>query len=130
MGLEMKSRSFVVILAALSSATMALATHAFAEQKVVNIGKKYSKLQLEGICTREGGAFYGNAGGSYGCTKGPNTVECHNDGSCKGYLPAIYVSAGGGTNGGNSAESVLEQASAPDKQGAKSGTTGGTLTAP
>ncbi len=126
----MRTRSFVVTAAALSLAAIALATSAVAEQKVVNIGKKYSKLQLEAICTREGGAFYGNAAGSYGCTKGPNTVECHNDGSCKGYTPAKYASGGGGTNGGNSAEAVLQQSPVPAKQGTKNGTTGGALTTP
>jgi hypothetical protein len=126
----MKTRSFVVTAAALWLAAIALATGgAIAEQKVVNISKKYSKLQLEAICTREGGAFYGNAEGSYGCTKGPNTVECHNDGSCKGYTPAIYV-LGGGTNDGNSAEAVLQQSPGSAKQGTKTGTTGGALTTP
>ena len=123
-------RSLVVAVAALSLAAIALATDAVAEQKVVTIGKKYSKLQLEAICTREGGAFYGSAGGSYGCTKGPNTVECHNDGSCKGYTPAIHVSGGGGTNGGNSAEAVLQQSPVPAKQGTKTGSTGGAQATP
>ena len=114
----MKMRSFIVAVAALSFATVALATGAAAETKIVNISKKYSKLGLEAICTREGGSSYGVTGGSYGCTKGNNTVECQKDGTCKGYISGLYApaSTGGSNHWGGSAELLLEMQSAPSQQ--------------
>lgn len=82
----MKSFPFIVAIAPLLlSSPMAVADE-LAEAKVVHIGQKYSKAELDAICAREGGSPYGSADDSFGCAKGANIVACDEDGSCTGYM--------------------------------------------
>ena len=119
----MKTCSFIAAIAALSLSTLAVtAAPAFAA-KVVEIQGKYSKIKLDGICAANGGNSYGTAGGTYGCTKGNVSVECQNDGSCKGYV--FFQTSGKGRTPGNPA-SVLQQSEAPQTSGGTSA--GGILT--
>lgn len=82
----MKSLPFIVAIAALSLGSYVTAAEATAEAKVVHIGQKYSKVELDTICAREGGNTYGAAQDIYGCAKGGNTVACNADGACTGYM--------------------------------------------
>ena len=121
----MKTRSFVAAIAVLSLSTFAFtAGDAFAA-KIVEIQGKYSKIKLDGICAANGGNSYGTAGGTYGCSKGNVSVECQNDGSCKGYI--FMQAAQRGMIAADPA-SVLQQSEAPTKQRTTTGATGGTLT--
>jgi hypothetical protein len=86
MEVEMKSLPFIVAIAALSLASYVTAAEAAAETKVVQIGKRYSKAELDGICLREGGSIYGTAQDIYGCAKGANMVACNAEGLCVGYM--------------------------------------------
>jgi hypothetical protein len=122
----MKTRSFVAAIAVLGLSAFAFtAGDAFAT-KIVEIKGKYSKIKLDGICAANGGSSYGSAEGSYGCTKGNVSVECHNDGSCKGYVD--LVASPGGSRVWSSPEAVLQQSETPAKRGTTTGATGGTLT--
>jgi hypothetical protein len=122
---EMKTRSLIAVAAALSLSTLAVtAAPAFAA-KIVEIQGKYTKIKLDGICAANGGNSYGTAGGTYGCTKGNVSVECQNDGSCKGYI--FMQSAQRTAITGNPA-SVLQQSEEPTKRGTIGGVTGGVLT--
>jgi hypothetical protein len=122
---EMKTRSLIAAIAALSLSTLAVtAAPAFAA-KVVEIQGKYTKIKLDGICAANGGNSYGTAGGTYGCTKGNVSVECQNDGSCKGYI--FMQSAQRNPIAGNPG-SVLQQWEAPTKRGTMNGAGGGVLT--
>jgi hypothetical protein len=121
---EMKTRSLIAAIAALSLSTLMTATPAFAV-KVVEIQGKYSKIKLDGICSANGGNSYGTADTAYGCTKGNVSVECQKDGSCKGYV--FMQAAQRNTIGGNPG-SVLQQSEAPTKQGTMNGAAGGVLT--
>lgn len=87
----MKSLPFIVAIAALLLGSFATIAEATAEAKVVHIGQRYSKAELDAICAREGGSAYGSADDIYGCAKGSNIVACSGDGICTGYmsLPAI-----------------------------------------
>ena len=123
----MKTRSFVAAIAALSLPILAVTAGDAAATKIVEIQGKYSKIKLDGICAANGGSSYGTASGSYGCTKGSNTVECHNDGSCKGYIGIQAAPAG---SRASSPDAVLQQAEQPTKRGTVSGASGGILTQP
>jgi len=121
----MKTLSFVAAIVALGLSTLVVtADHALAA-KIVEIQGKYTKIKLDGICAANGGNSYGTAGGTYGCTKGNVSVECQNDGSCKGYI--FMQSAQRNTIAGNPA-SVLQQSEAPVKRGTINGAAGGVLT--
>jgi len=130
----MKRFSFIAAIAALSLGSVAIATEAAAEAKIVNISKKYSKIQLDTVCAKEGGSSYGTADTAYGCTKGKNTVECNKDGSCKGYM---WMQAASGAPTANhptknwpgSAELVLQMPPVPARPGMASGA-GGVSIAP
>ena len=119
----MKTRSVIAAIAALSLSMLALTAGDAAATQIVEIKGKYSKIKLDGICAANGGNSYGTASGSYGCTKGSNTVECHNDGSCKGYIgkrmPKRNPLAG-------DPATVLQQSLAP--AGTTNGAAGGVLT--
>jgi len=52
----------------------------------VPIEGRYSEASLEEICAAAGGKVYGSTGKAYGCSKPHVTVECRDDGSCKGYV--------------------------------------------
>ena len=121
----MKTCSFIAAIAALGLPTLALTAGDAAAAKVVEIQGKYSKIKLDGICAANGGNSYGTAGGTYGCTKGNVSVECQNDGSCKGYI--FMQSAQRHTIAGNPA-SVLQQSEAPMNRGTMNGAAGGVLT--
>jgi len=114
----MKTRSFIVAVAVLLFAPVALATGAAADYTIVPLAKKYSSSQLETICAREGGSSYRAARGTYGCTNGGNGVECQNDGACKAFLktPFALVGAGDSNHHHVGAELVLELPSAPATQ--------------
>jgi hypothetical protein len=86
MEVEMKTRSFIAAVAALTLSTLAATIGDALAAKVVILEGRYTKLKLDGICAANGGNSYGSAGGTYGCSKGNNSVECQNDGRCKGYL--------------------------------------------
>lgn len=121
----MKTRSFIATIAGLSLSILTVtAAPAFAA-KIVEIQGKYSKIKLDGICAANGGNSYGTAGGTYGCTKGNVSVECQNDGSCKGYI--FMQAAQRNTIAGNPA-SVLQQSEAPTNRGTMNGAAGGVLT--
>ena len=121
----MKTFSFVAAIVALGLLTMVVtADHALAA-KIVEIQGKYTKIKLDGICAANGGNSYGTAGGTYGCTKGNVSVECQNDGSCKGYI--FMQSSQRNTIVGNPA-SVLQQSEAPTARGTMGGAAGGVLT--
>ena len=121
----MKTLSFVAAIVALGLSTLVVtADHALAA-KIVEIQGKYTKIKLDGICAANGGNSYGTAGGTYGCTKGNVSVECQNDGSCKGYI--FMQSAQRNAITGNPA-SVLQQSEEPTKRGTIGGVTGGVLT--
>ena len=121
----MKTRSFVAAIAALTLSALTIAAGDAAATQIVEIKGKYSKIKLDGICAANGGNSYGTAGGSYGCTKGSNTVECHNDGSCKGYIgiqtPRRNPVAG-------EPAMVLQQPEAAAKSHTMNGAAGGVLT--
>lgn len=121
----MKTRSFIAAIAALSLSTLALTAGDAAATKIVEIQGKYSKIKLDGICAANGGNSYGTASGSYGCTKGSNTVECHNDGSCKGYI-GIQMPRRNPVAGDPAI--VLQQSDAPQMRGTTNGAVSGTLT--
>jgi hypothetical protein len=118
MEIQMKTRSFIVAVAALSFTTAALATGAAADYTIVTLAKKYSSSQLETICAREGGSSYRMARGTYGCTNGSNGVECQNDGTCRGFLKAPFTLVGAGNSNHRDigAELVLELPAAPATQ--------------
>ena len=121
----MKTLSFVAAIVALGLSTLVVtADHALAA-KIVEIQGKYTKIKLDGICAANGGNSYGTAGGTYGCTKGNVSVECQNDGSCKGYI--FMQSSQRNTIAGNPA-SVLQQSEAPTARGTMGGAAGGVLT--
>ena len=96
----MKTRSFVAAIAALSLPILAVTAGDAAATKIVEIQGKYSKIKLDGICAANGGSSYGTAGGSYGCTKGSNTVECqarHDERSRRRRTdPAVAIAAAQG----------------------------------
>ena len=122
----MKTRSLIAVVAALNLSTLAVtAAPAFAA-KIVEIQGKYTKIKLDGICAANGGNSYGTAGGTYGCTKGNVSVECQNDGSCKGYIFMQAASHGGRASG--SPDAVLQQSEAPTARGTIGGAAGGVLT--
>ena len=121
----MKTYSFIAAIAALSLSTLALTAGDAAAAKIVEIQGKYTKIKLDGICAANGGNSYGTAGGTYGCTKGNVSVECQNDGSCKGYI--FMQSAQRNTIAGNPA-SVLQQSEEPTARGTMNGAAGGVLT--
>ena len=79
----MKSLPFIVAIAALC---LGAAEITAAEAKVVQISKRYSKIELDEICARQGGTVYGTTAELYGCAKGRNAVACDKDGACTGYL--------------------------------------------
>lgn len=87
----MKSLPFIVAIAALLLGSFATIAEATAEAKVVHISQRYSKAELDAICTQEGGSAYGGAEDIYGCAKGSNIAACSGGGICTGYisLPAI-----------------------------------------
>ena len=121
----MKTLSFVAAIVVLGLSTLVVtADHAFAA-KIVEIQGKYTKIKLDGICAANGGNSYGTAGGTYGCTKGNVSVECQNDGSCKGYI--FMQSSQRNTIMGNPA-SVLQQSEVPTARGTMGGAAGGALT--
>lgn len=121
----MKTFSFVTAIVALGlSILVVTADHALAA-KIVEIQGKYTKIKLDGICAANGGNSYGTAGGTYGCTKGNVSVECQNDGSCKGY---IFMQASQRNAIVGSPASVLQQSEAPTARGTMGGTAGGMLT--
>jgi hypothetical protein len=123
---EMKTRSLIAVVAALSLSILAVtAAPAFAA-KVVEIQGKYTKIKLDGICAANGGNSYGTAGGTYGCTKGNVSVECQNDGSCKGYI--FMQAASHGSRAAGSPDAVLQQSEAPTARGTVGGAAGGVLT--
>ena len=122
----MKTHSFFAAIAALSLSILAVTTGDAAAAKIVEIQGKYSKIKLDGICAANGGNSYGTAGGTYGCSKGNVSVECQNDGSCKGYIVMQAASHGGRVMIGPDA--VLQQAEQPPKRGTTSGAAGGVLT--
>jgi hypothetical protein len=115
MEIQMKTRSFIVAVAALSFVPVAFATAAAADYTIVPLAKKYSSSQLETICAREGGSSYRMARGTYGCTNGGNGVECQNDGACRAFLkiPFALVGAGNSNHRALGAELVLEMPAAP-----------------
>src|SRR5688572_11376828 len=86
MEVKMKSLPFIMAIAALSLGSYVTAAEATAEAKVVRIGERYSKAELDGICAREGGSIYGTAQDLYGCAKGANIIACNADGICIGYM--------------------------------------------
>jgi len=86
MEVEMKSLPFIVAIAALLLGSSVTAAEATAEAKVVHIGQKYSKAELDAICARERGSPYGEADDIYGCAKGGNIVVCNSGGACTGYM--------------------------------------------
>ena len=61
----MKSLPFIVAIAALLLGSFATVAEATAEAKVVHIGQRYSKAELDAICAREGGRAYGSADDIY-----------------------------------------------------------------
>jgi hypothetical protein len=121
---EMKTRSFIAAIAALSLSTLALTAGEAAATKVIEIQGKYSKIKLDGICSANGGNSYGTADTAYGCSKGNVTVECQKDGSCKGY---VFFKAASGGNHMVSPSAVLQQSDAPQMRGTANAV-GGTLT--
>jgi hypothetical protein len=123
---EMKTCSFIAAIAALSLSTLALTAGDAAAAKIVEIQGKYTKIKLDGICAANGGNSYGTAGGTYGCTKGNVSVECQNDGSCKGYVFMQAASHGG--RAVSSPDAVLQQSEAPLTRGTMNGAAGGVLT--
>src|SRR5687767_5107667 len=122
---EMKTRYSIAAIVALSLPILAVTAGDAAAAKIVEIQGKYTKIKLDGICAANGGNSYGTAGGTYGCTKGNVSLECQNDGSCKGYI--FMQSAQRNTIAGNPA-SVLQQSEEPTKRGTIGGVTGGVLT--
>ncbi len=91
----MKSLPFIMAIAALSLGSYVTSAEATAETRVVHLSKKYSKVELDAICAREGGSAYGAAQDIYGCAKGGNIVACNADGACAGYM---WLSAAPATN--------------------------------
>jgi len=79
----MKSLPFIVAVAALCLGAAEITS---AEAKVVQISKRYSKIEIDEICARHGGAAFGTTEDLYGCAKGSNAVACDKDGACTGYL--------------------------------------------
>jgi hypothetical protein len=122
---EMKTLSFVAAIVVLGLSTLVVTADDALAAKIVEIQGKYTKIKLDGICAANGGNSYGTAGGTYGCTKGNVSVECQNDGSCKGYV--FMQSAQRNTIAGNPA-SVLQQSEEPVKRGTMGGAAAGVLT--
>jgi|SRR5687767_2885859 len=122
---EIKTRSLIAVVAALSLSTLAVSAAPAFAAKIVEIQGKYSKIKLDGICAANGGNSYGTADTAYGCSKGNVTVECNKDGSCKGYV--FMQSAQRNAIAGNPA-SVLQQSEAPMTRGTMNGAAGGVLT--
>ena len=122
----MKTRSFIVAIAALSFATAALATGAAADY--VTLSNKYASSQLESICARNDGSFYRAARGTYGCVAGGNVVECSNAGACTGFTQTPFALLGTGSSNHRElgAETVL-QTPAPPTEELTSGTASGLL---
>lgn len=89
----MKSLPFIVAIAALLLGSSVTAAEATAEAKVVHIGQRYSKSELDAICAQEGGSPYGKADDIYGCAKGGNIVACNGDGTCTGYMSLHALSS-------------------------------------
>jgi hypothetical protein len=121
----MRTFSFVAAIVALGLSILVVTAGDAVAAKIVEIQGKYTKIKLDGICAANGGNSYGTAGGTYGCTKGNVSVECQNDGSCKGYV--FMQSAQRNTIAGNPA-SVLQQSEAPVKRDTIGGAGGGVLT--
>ena len=121
----MKTRSLIAVIAALSLSTLALTAGDAAAAKIVEIQGKYTKIKLDGICAANGGNSYGIAGGTYGCSKGNVSVECQNDGSCKGY---IFFQASQRNTIAGSPGGVLQQSEMPQTRGTIGGAAGGVLT--
>jgi hypothetical protein len=128
--IQMKTRSVIVAVAALSFATAALATSAAAD--VMTLGKKYSSSDLASICQRNDGAWYRAARGTYGCVAAGNVVECSNAGVCTGYteMPFALVTTGAGNHRQTGAEAVLQTPLMPATQEATSAATADAIAAP
>ena len=65
----------------------------------VSISGTHSQDEIKATCGKEGGSFYSNPHGVYGCSKNGNTVECTAKETCKGYT-AERVGQGGTLVGG------------------------------
>ena len=126
----MKTRSFIVAVAALSFATVALATGAAADY--VTLSNQYASSQLESICARNDGSFYRAARGTYGCVAGGNVVECSNAGACAGFTQTPFALLGTGSSNHRElgAETVLQTPAAPAAEELTSGGAGVLLLAP
>jgi len=79
---EMDAR---LVIAAIAAASL-VGVNATFTATTVPIEGRYSKASLHDICAAAGGKDYGSADKAYGCSKNHVTVECRNDGSCKGYV--------------------------------------------
>jgi hypothetical protein len=123
---EMKTFSFVAAIVALGLSALVVTAGDAAAAKIVEIQGKYTKIKLDGICAANGGNSYGTAGGTYGCTKGNVSVECQNDGSCKGYI--FMQAASHGSRAAGTPDAVLQQSEAPTARGTMGGAAGGVLT--
>ena len=106
----MKTHTFIAAVAALTLSTLAVTIGDALAAKIVILEGRYTKLKLDGICAANGGNSYGSAGGTYGCSKGNNSVECQNDGRCKGYLG---FSAASGNDRVKTPDGVLGSRRAP-----------------
>jgi hypothetical protein len=82
MEVEMDARLFIAAIAAAGLVGL----DAMFTATTVPIEGSYSRASLDEICAAAGGKGYGSAGKAYGCSKESTTVECRNDGSCKGYV--------------------------------------------
>jgi hypothetical protein len=78
----MDKRLFIAAIAAASLVGL----DAIFTATTVPIAGRYSKASLDDICAASGGRGYGSADKAYGCSRRNVTVECRNDGTCKGYV--------------------------------------------
>ncbi len=117
----MKRVASAAAIAALVVSALGFGANVAQATKIVPIQGKYSKIKLDGICAANGGQSYGAATGGYGCTKGPNTVECSKEGDCKGYI-GLEAAPTGLTN--VKPGEVLQMSRQPVKPGVTTGAAG------